>query len=98
MMRAWRESFQKIDAKGKWENTTKARKKHVCAWLRLRATGMPGGACAQAASCFLLPRYDEVGRCSGVVRELDYRLSTTVCIESAFVPDVGRRRNIVFDN
>ena len=74
MMRAWRESFQKIDAKGKWENTTKARKKHVCAWLRLRATGMPGGACAQAASCFLLPRYDEVGRCSGVVRELDYRL------------------------
>lgn len=54
MMRAWRESFQKIDAKGKWENTTKARKKHVCAWLRLRATGMPGGACAQAASCFLV--------------------------------------------
>jgi hypothetical protein len=83
---------------GSGKTPPKLEEAHVCAWLRLRATGMPGGACAQAASCFLLPRYDEVGRCSGVVRELDYRLSTTVCIESAFVPDVGRRRNIVFDN
>lgn len=61
----------------------KLEEKHVCAWLRLRATGngMPLGASAQGVY-LLLTRYDEVGHCSG--SGVRTRVST---IESASVPN-----------
>jgi hypothetical protein len=62
----------RCEGKGKTPPKLERRMFVDCAWLRLRATGMPLGAFAQGAYCLLVITYDEVGRCSGVVRERDY--------------------------